>query len=295
MSRNLFRKIFDFYLYSNLQVALCAVAMVGVTQIIFGYHLRAELFIFVFCGTFFLYNLQRLPSAFAKGKIESEFIRHKWNIDHKIFLAIISAIAALAAGWSFFQLYHRSQIIALLPAILSLAYAFPFIPWKGKWKQLRDFKVVKIFIVALVWGIICALLPAAAADTTGENWFTPAVLIWFLAYCGLFFSLVIPFDIRDLHFDGDKLKTIPALLGVKHSILLSLAVLSLSNVLVFSCTISYGMGDIKAFAAFFLWSCVAGIFISKSTPQRKEYYFSFFIDGLMILLFVFLYLESFIK
>ncbi len=268
--------------------------MVLVTQIIFGFHLPTELFVFVFCGTFFLYNLQRLPSAFSKGIVESEFIRHKWNSDHKVFLAILSGIAALAAIWSFFQLYHRSQLIAILPAILSLAYAFPFIPWKGEWKQLRDIKVLKIFIVAIVWGIICALLPAAA-NTTGENWFTPAMMIWFLASCGLFFSLVIPFDIRDLHFDGEKLKTFPAILGVKKSILLALVVLLISNVLVFICTTIYGVGGLKTFAAFLLWSIVAGVFISKSNPQRREYYFSFFVDGLMILLFCFLVLESHIK
>ncbi|MDQ3110852.1 MAG: hypothetical protein M3R17_13245, partial [Bacteroidota bacterium] len=171
MSKRL-RAIFDFYLYSNFHIALCAVAMVLVSQFIFGYHLRPALFVFVFSGTFFLYNLQRLPSAFGNPFIESEFSRHKWNSDHKIFLAIISGITAIAAGWSFFQLYHRSQLIALLPAFLSFAYAFPFVKLKGRWRRLREIEAMKIFIVAIVWGIICSLLPAAANDISVKDWLT---------------------------------------------------------------------------------------------------------------------------
>lgn len=295
------KAIFDFYLYGNLHVALCAVAMLLVTQHLFDYPLRLELFVFVFCGTFFLYNLQRLPSAFANEKIvhgdshgESEFVRHKWNTDHKFLLAIISGIAAIAAGWSFFQLYHRSQVVALVPALLSLAYAFPVIRWNGKWKKLREFKVLKIFIVSIVWGMICTLLPAAAADFTGENWFTIPVLTWFLACCGIIFSLTIPFDIRDLHYDGQQLKTLPSILGIRKSMLLALFVLALSDALVFSCTITYGKGGIHAFIAFFLWSIITAIFIWESTPTRPEYYFSFFIDGLMMLLLGFLTFESYI-
>lgn len=278
------KAVFDFYLYSNLHIALCAVAMVLVSQFIFNYHLRSELFVFVFCGTFFLYNLQRLPAAFTTTGIESKFSRHKWNIDNKVFLAIISGIAAIAAGWSFFQLYQRSQIIALLPALLSFAYAFPFVKLKGSWRRLREIEALKIFIVAIVWGIICTILPAAANDPAQEDWLSPAVILWFVACMAMIFSITIPFDIRDLHYDGEKLQTLPAILGVKKSIRLALAALGISVLLVAVVTIYYGNGGAVLFAAYLIWSIVVGILITKSTPQRPEFYFSFLIDGVMILL-----------
>jgi hypothetical protein len=284
MSKRL-KAVFDFYLYSNLHIAFCAVAMVLVTQLIFNYHLRSELFVFVFCGTFFLYNLQRLPSAFTTSHLEGKFSRHKWNIDHKVFLAIISFLAAIAAGWSFFQLYQRSQLIALLPAVLSFAYAFPFIKLKGRWRRLREIEVLKIFIVALVWAIICTILPAAANDPTQKAWLTIDVILWFIACMCMIFSITIPFDIRDLHYDGEKLRTLPAILGLKKSIVLALAALVVSVLLVAIIAMHYDNGGILVFLAYALWSVITGIFIAKSTPQRKEFYFSFFIDGLMILLF----------
>jgi hypothetical protein len=278
------RAVFDFYLYSNLHIALCAVAMVLVSQLIFNYHLRSELFIFVFCGTFFLYNLQRLPSAFANVPIESEFIRHKWNTDHKVFLAITSALAGIAAGWSFFQLYHRSQFVALLPAFLSFAYAFPFVKIKGTWRRLREIEATKVFIIALVWGIICTLLPATAADPTGRHWISAPVLLWFLACSAMIFSITVPFDIRDLYYDGEKLRTIPVILGVKKAILLSLVLLGISAGLVGAVSIGYGYGGVPVFAGYFTWTIITGILIAKSTPQRPEYYFSFLMDGVMMLL-----------
>jgi hypothetical protein len=283
MSKRL-KAVIDFYLYSNLHIALCAVAMVLVSQLIFNYHLRIELFIFVFSGTFFLYNLQRLPSAFANSFIETEFTRHKWNTDHKIFLAVISALAAVAAGWSFFQLYQRSQIIALLPAVFSFAYAFPFVKIKGKWRRLREIEAMKIFIISIVWAIICTMLPATADDPTGKAWLSMPVLLWFFACGAMIFSITIPFDIRDFYYDGEKLRTIPVLLGVKKSIRLALVLLGISTVLVGIVALHYQHGGIPVFAAYFLWSIITGMLIAKSTPQRKEYYFSFIMDGVMILL-----------
>src|ERR1044071_1462058 len=147
--RGILVNILDFYLFSNLHIALCAVALCDVTRILFQFHLRNELYVFVFCGTFFLYNLQRLPAAFAKVEIERTFKRHRWNTQHRKLLLGVSVIAAVLAGWAWLRLYHRTQIISIIPAALSVAYAFPSIRWKNKWIKLREIPGVKIFIVGL--------------------------------------------------------------------------------------------------------------------------------------------------
>jgi hypothetical protein len=276
--------LFDFYLYGNFQMALCSVALVGVSQLLFDFHLRPELFIFVFCGTFFLYNLQRLPGAFQKKKIDSAFIRHKWNIDHKYFLAITSGIAAVAAGWSFLLLYHRSQIIAVLPALISVAYSFPLIPAKGKWKRLREIPGLKIFMVAVVWSTICVLLPATADDPTGKKLFSAPVILWFISFCAMIFSLTMPFDIRDYFYDGKKLKTIPALVGVKGSIVISICSMSLFALGIIFLHLNYSVGTISQLIGMFFWCILSSIVVANSNPSRNEYYFSFVVDGLLLVL-----------
>jgi hypothetical protein len=277
------KAVVDFYLFANVHMALCGVAMVLVTQSFFGFTLRSELLVFVFCGTFFLYNLQRLPSAFEKN-IERKFIRHRWNTENRIVLSGTVLLAAVAAGWSFFQLYPRSQVIALLPAALSLAYAFPFIPAKPKWKRLREIPGIKIFIVAFVWAIIIALLPAAAADITTEDWLTPAVITWTVSMLLMFFALTVPFDIRDLHYDGKRLKTIPAVIGVKRSIVLSLATLALSVGGVLTLFFVFHTGTLTHVVVYIAWSILTGILIARSKPTLHEYYYSLVLDGLLIVL-----------
>ncbi|HEU4716706.1 MAG TPA: hypothetical protein VFU15_02690, partial [Bacteroidia bacterium] len=122
------RWLFDFYLFGNIHIAVCAVALLLCTKLFFGMELRRELLVFVFNGTFFLYSLQRIPAAFGGEKVERRFRRHHWNIEHKYALAALCVIAAVLSGWSFFRLYLRSQLVAMVPAFLSFIYAFPVVP-----------------------------------------------------------------------------------------------------------------------------------------------------------------------
>lgn len=281
--RDLFSKILNFYLFSNLHIALCAVALVGVTQEMFGFHLRTELYVFVFCGTFFLYNLQRLPSAFQKVEIERTYIRHRWNTQHRKLLLGISVVAMIAAAWAYFRLYHRTQLIALVPAALSVAYAFPSIYGKKKWLRLREIPMIKIFIVGIVWGMSCVWVPAAADDSYPQ-WTSPEVNLWMIACSIMIFCITIPFDIRDLLYDGDRLKTLPAVFGVKKSIVIGIVgmVLSVGGV-AFADYISTFV-ETRHVVIYAIWAAITCVVIALSTPRRHEYYFSLLIDGLMILL-----------
>lgn len=283
--RNLFSKILDFYLFSNLHIAFCAVALVGVTQELFDFHLRSELYVFVFCGTFFLYNLQRLPAAFAKVEIERTFMRHRWNTQHRKLLLGISIMAMLAACWAYLRLYHRTQLIALIPAALSVAYAFPSIYWRNRWIKLREIPMIKIFIVGIVWGMSCVWVPAAA-DNSFPQWTSPEVTLWMIACSIMIFSITIPFDIRDLLYDGDRLKTLPAVFGVRKSIAIGIAGMLLSLVGVW---LADGLSAIVEFHHVLIygaWTLITCVVIGLSKPTRHEYYYSLVIDGLMILLWV---------
>lgn len=284
---NLFRKVLNFYLFSNVHIALCATALVGVTQHFFGFHLRTELYVFVFCGTFFLYNLQRLPAAFEKADIERTFIRHRWNTDNRKVLLVISILAMLLAAWSYLQLYRRTQLIAVLPALLSVAYAFPVIRWRQQKIKLREIPFIKILIVGLVWGMSCVWVPAAADDSF-PRWTSPEVTVWMIACSCMIVSLTIPFDVRDLHYDGARLKTFPAIFGVKKSLAIAVVGMLISVgglVLMNQLSSLVDLHDVLIYSA---WSLITCVVLLLSTPDRHEYYFSLLIDGLMLMLWVML-------
>jgi hypothetical protein len=286
-NRSLLKRILDFYLFSNLHIAICAVALVGVTEELFSFHLRNELYVFVFCGTFFLYNLQRLPSAFQNVLVERHFIRHRWNTQHRKLLLGISIVAMIAATWAFFQLYRRTQIIALIPAALSVAYAFPAIYWRKKWIRLREIPMIKIFIVGIVWGMSCVWVPAAA-DGSFPAWTSPEVTLWMIACSVMIFSITIPFDIRDLLYDGDRLKTLPAVFGVKKSIAIGIAGMLLSLAGVYLADTMSTLVEFRHVIIYAVWTAITCVIIAMSTPKRHEYYFSLVIDGLMVVLWVML-------
>jgi hypothetical protein len=288
-SSGLFSELLNFYLFSNIHIALCAAAMVGVTDQFFRYHLRPELYVFVFCGTFFLYNLQRLPAAFANVEIERKFMRHRWNTQYRKMLLAISILAAVISAWAFFQLYLRTQLMALLPAALSIAYAFPSIYWRGKWIKLREIPGTKILFVALVWAMSCVWVPAAA-DNSYPAWTSPEVTLWFVS-CGLMiFAITIPFDIRDLPYDGEKLQTIPAIFGVSKSKMLGIVLMIFSAAGVFLMAEWSAIVTLHQAFVYAAWSLITCIVIGFSRVSNHEYYYSLLIDGLMIILWAMLLL-----
>jgi hypothetical protein len=271
------RWLFELYVFGNVHIACCALALTLTTQSLLGLKLRPELLTFIFCATLFGYNLQRLPSNQAVPRC---FARHFWNTQHRFLLITLTILAAAAFMGSFARLYLRSQVMAMLPAALSFAYAIPIIPAGRKRLELREIPGLKIFIIAITWAFSCALLPVASVHRAGQPWFPAAAIVWAVA-CGLMiFSITVPFDIRDLRFDAQRLKAVPAVLGVRNSIRIALAALILSNVLVWTNCV----GSPAQAVGYSLWSVVAGLFIRKSSPERSEYYFSFWIDGLLLLL-----------
>jgi 4-hydroxybenzoate polyprenyltransferase len=151
---------------------------------------------------------------------------------------------------------------------------------------------VKIFIVTLVWGIVGVLLPATASSHEGSPWISLPALIWFFVFCTMIFSLTITFDIRDYFYDGEKLKTIPALVGIKKAIGISLFSLVIFAAGVLFLHWQFSTGTTFQLITIFFWCVIAAIFIVKSNPSRNDYYFSFFIDGLLILLWVFIFLAD---
>jgi hypothetical protein len=275
--------LFDFYLFGNVHIALCAVALTFGTQAFFGLHLRRELLAFIFCGTLFGYNLHRLPSAFAGKTVSQSFKRHHWTVKHRVLLATVTGLAGIIFVWSFSRLYLRSQTLALIPAALSLAYAFPIIPTGRKWTELREIPGLKIFVVAFTWACCCGMLPIASAHAPGTPWLA-AALAWTIVCAALILALTVPFDIRDLYYDAAHLKTLPAWLGIKRSIGVATVALILSGTIPFVIWRSLHVGTVAQAAGCAIWSFIAWVFVYKSSPERHEYYFSFWIDALLVVL-----------
>jgi len=140
---------------------------------------------------------------------------------------------------------------------------------------LRSIPVLKIFLIAYVWASISSFLPSILAN---EQVFTLQIFLVFIAHLLFIFSIAIQFDIRDYQLDSkNALITFPQLFGVILAKLLAILCL-----IIFTLIISY---ITKEWYIYVLSMVMAGLILNSST-ERKDHYFTFYLDGTIILYFI---------
>lgn len=269
-------KFIDLILYSNLWIAIAALAMALQTQLfLFGRLQYSPYFPFLFCGTLFLYAIHRIV-----GLQKSEPFQEKgryWVIaTFKSHIRFYAGLSALVGAYFFFQLDLSFQLSLFAPALLSLAYVIPL--FAGK-KRLRDFHFIKIFLIALVWTWLTVIMPAIYYSLE----FQLCTLLMVLERTCFVFAITIPFDIRDLEIDRfNKVKTLPYRLGIKKS--KAIALVSLAMALFFAWLNYYTLGiSLLQWLAYGLSCLVAAWLVLKSSTSQHDYFYTGLMDGTMIL------------
>lgn len=276
----LLRNLFNLLLYGNFWIAACAAAMTLQTIYVAAGSLQATPYLgFVTFSTLILYafhriiGLKKVKPFTDRGRY---FIIEKYK-NHILVYAVLGTIGSVIC---FFLLSLKMQIALVLPALLSLGYVIPFL--KNK-QRLRDLDHLKIFLVALVWSWVTVALPLleTPTDTTRQQ---TALLL--LERALFIFALTLPFDVRDLQIDGyTGVRTLPSRLGIPRTKKLASLLLLLTSFCAF-------LSVLFTFYSFYIGigimlSCyVADSLIRKADTRQDDYFFSFGIDGLMILQFV---------
>ncbi len=278
-------KIFNFLLYSNLWIALSSITMTAKTIFLVGENPVSLLPVygFVFCSTLFIYAGHRVIGI-RKSEAFKEKGRYKIINEYKyhiILYAILGAVGTL--GFSFF-LAWKTLLSMLLPGLISLAYILPAFSGKEK-KRLRDFDFVKIFFVALVWMWVAVILPILEL---GSGMGLSFIILSSLEVFLFVFAITLPFDIRDLKQDGhNDVKTIPGIWGEEKSIRLALALLAISLLLaILNITVNPldGTDGMILLGGYMSGYAVTAWLISHSTQKKKDWYYTFLLDGTMILI-----------
>lgn len=280
--KNLIRKFINLVLYSNLWIALCAVAMVLQTELIFLQEIRwSNYAAFVFTATLFVYALHRVVGL-EKVAAFQEKGRFLVISNFKSHIALYAVVAGLACLYFFIQIAWWAQVALIVPGILSLGYVLPIF---GRKRRLRDFDFIKIFLIAIVWSWVTVLIPAIYCGQV----FSIELLIMAAERAIFIFALTLPFDIRDLQVDQHTgVKTIPAAIGKKNAKLLAFSSLALMLILV-QINISNGFYLNLSLLPFLLSALVTAVFIYTADDQRHDYFYTAGVDGMMILQAVLIY------
>lgn len=152
------------------------------------------------------------------------------------------------------------------------------VPEKSKGKfhfPLRSIPILKIFLIAYVWSSMSSFLPAIIAH---KQIFTLHIILVFIAHLLFIISITLPFDIRDFRVDNkNALLTFPQLIGITYTKLLAIVCLFIFTLII---------NTIAGAWYILFFSLFTAILILISSAKRKDYYFTFYLDGTIILYFV---------
>jgi 4-hydroxybenzoate polyprenyltransferase len=282
--KKLLKSAFDCLLFSNIFMSLCAVAQALVTFHLIGSKPVYPVLVLLFASTLGLYNFSILISK-PKLPQRSPYIRVRWFFGHYRLMVTFTIISVLMLIPLFFFVSFESKILLVFMGILSVGYGLPFFTIGDKKYGLRHIPGLKPFLITLVWTLSCVLLPILESLSQHMAIVSMRDTTILIAKRFLFIgALTIPFDIRDLFQDKiTNLKTIPVAWGEKNAYLFCQVLLAGYIVLLF---VFRNNGFSTDFFALSLTVILTGWLIFKSKWEKNEYYYFFYMDGVLILQYV---------
>lgn len=284
------RQILDLLLFSNIFIALCAVAQGLVTYQLLQIKPDKYVLGLLFFSTLALYNFSILLSKPEKPQ-NSTLRRVQWIFSHYRLMITLTIICVFSIIPLALFLSTSSKILLLSLALISMAYSLPLFTIEEKRFGLRNIPGIKLFLIAIVWALSVVLLPILEAESNQGIQTSINDSILLISKRFLFIAAItVPFDIRDLFDDKLKeLKTIPVLLGEKLALLICQAFLIIYLVLLFFFTKQFDSN----FFGLALTIILTGWLIFKSKWKKNEYYYFLYLDGTMAVQFLMLVFCSF--
>lgn len=271
----MFKPIFQYFVYSNIWISIGGLGILSLFSNLFQINVPVNYFWFLFFATLFTYNFQRLIKIHRNEKSISGD-RFDWINEHYLFIVIISSLSIILSiyfGWEFIWNFEVIWLFILI-GFLSFFYVvqLPFLK-----TNLRNIRSIKIYLIAIVWTLMTVVLPNIQFNNGLINF---EISLFIIAILLLMISITIPFDIRDINVDEVDKKTIPQLIGINKARYLSIVlwVISMSTLL-FIGKVHILLILIYAFLGLFL--------LWNSIEKRKDWYYSFAIDGLLVSLLIF--------
>ena len=282
--RKLFYAAFDFLLFSNLFMAFCAVAQALVTFILIGAKPVYPVLAILFCSTLFIYNFSILITKPQHPEL-SPFKRVHWFFARYKLMVAITIISAILLLPLFFLVSPQSKILLVLLSVLSVGYGMPLFSVGKQRFGLRNIPGLKLLLIGLTWSLSVVLLPVFEAKNMQHLAVSETAMLLLTAKRFLFITaMAIPFDIRDLFHDRKVgLKTIPVVFGEKNAYLLCQILLAGYLFLLF---FFKEPGFNSNFFALAITIFLASWLIFRSNFRKNEYYYFFFVDGVLILQYV---------
>ncbi len=269
------KRFFNFYIESSIHVAFEGVALVIITLYQFYLPVSFNLLAFIFFGIVTSYNFVKYA--------EFAGLHHRRLTASLKVIQIFSLICFCFLVYFTFQQTLESLMVFGFFGILTVLYAVPFL----NKKNLRAFSSLKIFIVALVWAGITVFVPIVYnhANVHIDLW------VIFAQRFLIIVVLMFPFDIRDLKYDGENLRTLPQILGIRNCKIIGTVLLAIIVILQFTISENNINSNISlVIFCFILFGLLWG-----SRKENGKYYAAFWVEAAAIFWVFILFALQYIK
>jgi 4-hydroxybenzoate polyprenyltransferase len=267
------KKLFDFFLFSSLFIALCAVMMTvqanGLLKLEYN---RVYYLAFVFFSTICSYNFHWYLTPDSVG----EQNRASWTRRHKQLHLVLFFIGLAGAGWFFFSFIEHWFWLSI-PVVLTFLYSAPKLPF-APFLLLKKVAIGKTIFLALVWVYVTTLAPVILG---GSQW-QPAYVYFTCSRFFLVYAVCIVFDYRDREQDRrDGIRSMITYFSEK-----GVNALFYSSLLAFLLTTAalYLCGYPLLTLVFLLIPGLIVLALYKTAKRNfSDYLYYFVLDGLMML------------
>jgi len=268
---HLIKRIVDFYIYSNIHVALAGLCITKITLIKFGITESYAPY-FVALSIIVSYNFIRYCEI--KARHLNQF--KSWFFDNKKKLFVLTFVSGLLLVYiTFFTDFNRNATLLLLPfSLVTFFYVIPLFKIGNIEVSFRNFPSLKIFSIAIVWAGVSVFFPLYEAGYVIDS----DVYLEFVQRVLFLIVITLPFDIRDVTTDLKLLETMPQVLGISATKRIGLVFL-VEFVLLELFKQNY---SIESLLILTVIAIISGLFLWFSSPQRNSYYTSFWVESIPI-------------
>ena len=245
-----------------MHVALAVVSLSLISFLEFNIEIDKNLLFFIFFGSITGYNFVKYAGV-AK-------LHHASLARNLKMIQVFSFFCFLALLYFAFQQELKILLASAILGILTLLYAIPL----GKNRQnLRNIGGIKIFIIAVVWAGVTAIIPLMNRISPEELGITFFQRFFFVI------AITLPFEIRDLRFDAGNLHTIPQQIGIDNTKKIGYFLIGI--VLFFEFLKFYF--SIINIIALSLTLLVSAYFIKAARVNQGSYFSAFWVEGIPVL------------
>lgn len=259
------RSLFDFYINSSIHVAAAVASFTAITYLHFGIRVNLSIIGFNFFSTIAGYN-------YIKYRTVLRNLRTGLTAPLKgILIVSISSMMGMLFFARHFTFIEISFVMLL--GLISFFYTHPVFILKRD-KALRSVTGIKITLIALVWTGASVLLPAIHENLAFSRELWVEIFQRFL----MVIVLTLPFDIRDIRVDYREIETVPQLIGIRNTKILSFTFL----MLVLTSEFLFPYKDVLTQAMLILILAILAYMTYQLKIYQEKYFASFWVESIPI-------------